>query len=78
MRQTVSSLYGKYNKATVRRYIPVLVRQEARNILAQYPITDVDTTAVDMINKLDEELMAAGIQLILAELKDPVLDKIKL
>jgi len=41
------------------------------------PITDVDTTAADMLVDLDEELNAAGIHLILAELKDPVRDKIE-
>ncbi|UCF29197.1 MAG: sulfate permease [Chloroflexota bacterium] len=46
-------------------------------LVAAEPITDVDTTAADMLVDLDEELNAAGIHLILAELKDPVRDKIK-
>jgi len=45
--------------------------------VAAEPITDVDTTAADMLVDLDEELNAAGIHLILAELKDPVRDKIE-
>jgi MFS superfamily sulfate permease-like transporter len=40
------------------------------------PVTDVDTTAADMLVDLDLELNAAGIHLIFAELKDPVKDKI--
>ncbi len=46
-------------------------------LVAAEPITDVDTTAADMLVELDLELNAAGIHLILAELKDPVKDKIE-
>jgi MFS superfamily sulfate permease-like transporter len=46
-------------------------------VVAAEPITDVDTTAADMLVDLDLELNAAGIHLILAELKDPVKDKIE-
>jgi MFS superfamily sulfate permease-like transporter len=46
-------------------------------LVAAEPITDVDTTAADMLVDLDLELNAAGIHLILAELKDPVKDKIE-
>ena len=41
-------------------------------VVAAEPITDVDTTAADMIADLDEELNGAGISLVFAELKDPV------
>jgi hypothetical protein len=41
------------------------------------PITDVDTTAADMLADLDEELNAAGISLVFAELKDPVREKLE-
>jgi len=40
------------------------------------PVTDVDTTAADMLVDLDLELNAAGIHLIFAEMKDPVKEKI--
>lgn len=46
-------------------------------LVAAEPITDVDTIAADMPVDLDEELNAAGIHLILAELKDPVRKKIE-
>ena len=46
-------------------------------LVAAEPITDVDTTAAEMLVNLDEELNAAGIHLIFAELKDPVRDKIE-
>jgi high affinity sulfate transporter 1 len=46
-------------------------------VIAAEPITDVDTTAADMLEALDEELNAAGISLVFAELKDPVRVKLE-
>lgn len=46
-------------------------------LVAAEPITDIDTTAADMLVKLDEELNADGIHLAFAELKDPVKDKLE-
>jgi MFS superfamily sulfate permease-like transporter len=46
-------------------------------VIAAEPITDVDTTAADMLLALDEELNAAGISLVFAELKDPVRAKLE-
>jgi high affinity sulfate transporter 1 len=46
-------------------------------LVAAEPITDVDTTAADMLAELDEELNAAGISLVFAELKDPVRAKLE-
>jgi high affinity sulfate transporter 1 len=45
-------------------------------LIAAEPITDVDTTAADMLEDLDEELNGRGISLVFAELKSPVRDKI--
>ena len=45
-------------------------------VVAAEPITDVDTTAADMLEELDEELNAKGISLVFAEMKHPVLEKI--
>ena len=45
-------------------------------IVAAEPVTDVDTTAADMLKDLDEELNAKGISLVFAEMKDPVRAKI--
>jgi MFS superfamily sulfate permease-like transporter len=39
-------------------------------VVAAGPITDVDTTAADMLADLDEELNAAGTSLVFAELKE--------
>ncbi|HUA45228.1 MAG TPA: sulfate permease [Solirubrobacteraceae bacterium] len=46
-------------------------------LIAAEPITDVDTTAADMLAELDEELNAAGISLVFAELKEPVRTKLE-
>jgi MFS superfamily sulfate permease-like transporter len=46
-------------------------------IVAAEPITDVDTTAADMLEELDEALNARGTSLVFAELKDPVRRKIE-
>ena len=46
-------------------------------IVAAEPITDVDTTAADMLLALDTELNAAGISLVFAELKDRVRSKLE-
>ena len=46
-------------------------------IVAAEPITDVDTTAADMLIDLDEELNATDIHLIFAELKDPAREQIE-
>ena len=46
-------------------------------MIAAEPITDVDTTAADMLQALDVWLNERGISLIFAELKDPVREKIE-
>ncbi len=46
-------------------------------VLAAEPITDVDTTASDMLEELDEWLNERGVSLVFAELKDPVREKIE-
>ncbi len=46
-------------------------------IVAAEPITDVDTTAADMLTELDRDLDAAGTHLVFAELKDPVRAKVE-
>jgi high affinity sulfate transporter 1 len=46
-------------------------------IIAAEPITDVDTTAADMLEDLDQELNDRGISLAFAEMKDPVRRKIE-
>ena len=68
------------NARTFRDQIRRLAAKEPRPqwiIIAAEPITDVDTTAADMLADLDEELNANGTSLVFAELKDPVRDKLE-
>lgn len=46
-------------------------------VIAAEPMTDVDTTAADVLEELDEALNAQGVHLVFAELKDPVRRKIE-
>jgi high affinity sulfate transporter 1 len=67
------------NARTFREEVRVLARAEPKPqyiVVAAEPITDVDTTAADMLEDLDEELNEAGISLVFAEMKSPVREKI--
>ena len=46
-------------------------------VVAAEPVTSVDVTSADMLAELDETLHAAGIELCVAAMKDPVKDKLK-
>jgi len=46
-------------------------------VIAAEPITDVDTTASDMLQELDVWLNERGVSLVFAEMKDPVREKIE-
>src|SRR5947209_7649899 len=68
------------NARTFRDQIRRLAAAERRPhwiVIAAEPITDIDTTAADMLLELDEELNAEGTFLVLAELKDPVRTKLE-
>jgi high affinity sulfate transporter 1 len=68
------------NAKTFRDAILKLARSEPRPswiIVAAEPITDVDTTAADVLEDLDAVLSSGGIRLVFAELKDPVRRKIE-
>ena len=67
------------NARTFREHIRALAGAEpppAWIIVAAEPITDVDTTAADMLEDLDQALNERGISLVFAEMKDPVRQKI--
>jgi high affinity sulfate transporter 1 len=67
------------NARTFRDHIRAIAASEALPqwiIVAAEPITDVDTTAADMLEDLDQELDARGIALVFAEMKDPVRRKV--
>jgi high affinity sulfate transporter 1 len=68
------------NTRTFRERILHLASEDPRPtwiIVAAEPITDVDTTAADMLEDLDEALNANGTSLVFAEMKDPVRSKIE-
>ncbi len=68
------------NSRTFRDEIRLLAAGEPAPkwiLVAAEPVTDVDTTAADMLEDLDEELNAAGISLVFAEMKTPVQQKIE-
>jgi MFS superfamily sulfate permease-like transporter len=68
------------NARTFRDQIRRLARSEPTPrwiVVAAEPITDVDTTAADMLEDLDQALNAKGISLVFAEMKDPVREKIE-
>jgi high affinity sulfate transporter 1 len=68
------------NARTFREQIRRLAAQEPRPrwiLIAAEPITDVDTTAADVLAELDTELNEAGTSLVFAELKDPVRAKLE-
>ncbi|MGO4706131.1 SulP family inorganic anion transporter [Microvirga sp. 2MCAF38] len=46
-------------------------------VVAAEPVTSVDVTAADTLSELNDALHAAGIDLLFAELKDPVKDKLR-
>jgi MFS superfamily sulfate permease-like transporter len=46
-------------------------------VVAAEPVTDLDTTAADVLKELDKELAAEGVDLRFAEMKGPVKDKLK-
>ncbi|MEU6390493.1 sulfate permease [Streptomyces sp. NPDC046939] len=49
----------------------------SRVVLAAEPVTDVDTTAADILEELDAALQDLGVTLVFAELKDPARRKIE-
>jgi MFS superfamily sulfate permease-like transporter len=68
------------NATAFRDDIRRLARAEPRPrwiVIAAEPVTDVDTTASDMLEELDQALNAEHISLAFAELKDPVRRKIE-
>jgi high affinity sulfate transporter 1 len=68
------------NATTFRDEVRKLASAEPKPtwiMIAAEPVTDVDTTASDVLEDLDEALNAQGTSLVFAELKGPVRDKIE-
>jgi high affinity sulfate transporter 1 len=66
------------NAGTFRDQVRRLAERRPHWILiAAEPITDIDTTAADMLEELDEQLNERHVHLVFAELKDPVREKLR-
>jgi high affinity sulfate transporter 1 len=68
------------NAATFRDEVDELAHADPKPrwiVIAAEPMTDIDTTAADMLAELDAELEKQGIDLVFAELKDAVRQKIR-
>lgn len=68
------------NAATFRDEVRDFARSEPRPrwiLIAAEPIIDIDITAADMLEQLDDELDALGIALMFAEMKDAVRAEIR-
>ena len=46
-------------------------------VVAAEPVTGIDVTSADMLSELDDALHKAGVELVFAEMKDPVKDQLK-
>jgi high affinity sulfate transporter 1 len=68
------------NARTFREQLRAIAEDEPRPrwvVVAAEPMTDVDTTAADVLEDLDADLTSAGVRLVFAELKDPVRAKLE-
>jgi high affinity sulfate transporter 1 len=68
------------NAKSFRDEVAALARAEPAPrwiVVAAEPITDVDTTAADILEQLDKALNEQGTSLVFAEMKDPVRRKIE-
>ncbi|NUP73375.1 MAG: SulP family inorganic anion transporter, partial [Sinomonas sp.] len=68
------------NGAVFREFVRGIVEETGRRVthvvIAAEPITGIDTTALDVVTLLDDWLAAHGIELVFAELKGPVKDRL--
>jgi MFS superfamily sulfate permease-like transporter len=61
----------------VREAVTASPTPARRVVVTAEPVTDVDTSAADVILSLHDDLDAAGVELHFAEVKDPVKDRLK-
>jgi MFS superfamily sulfate permease-like transporter len=61
----------------VREAIAASPTPARRVVVAAEPVTDVDTSAADVLQSLHDDLAAAGVELHFAEVKDPVKDRLR-
>jgi high affinity sulfate transporter 1 len=68
---------ASFFRREVRNHIAVAEEAVAWVVVAAEPITDVDTTAADMLDALLDELAEAGVVVAFAEMKGPVKDRLR-
>jgi MFS superfamily sulfate permease-like transporter len=61
----------------VREAVAASPTPARRVVVAAEPVTDVDTSAADVLQSLHHDLAAAGVELHFAEVKDPVKDRLR-
>ena len=61
----------------VREAVAASPTPARRVVVAAEPVTDVDTSAADVLQSLKDDLAAAGVELHFAEVKDPVKDRLR-
>jgi high affinity sulfate transporter 1 len=61
----------------VREAVTASPTPARRVVVAAEPVTDVDTSAADVLQSLHDDLDAAGVELHFAEVKDPVKDRLR-
>jgi len=61
----------------VREAVAASPTPARRVVVAAEPVTDVDTSAADVLQSLHDDLDAAGVELHFAEVKDPVKDRLR-
>jgi high affinity sulfate transporter 1 len=66
-----------YFRRRVRRLVAEATQPVRWVVVAAEPITDVDTSAADLLRELLDELDQAGVTLAFAELKGPVKDRLQ-
>jgi MFS superfamily sulfate permease-like transporter len=69
------------NASTFEEHVLKAVREAPTTtrwvVVAAEPVTDVDITAAEMLAELDEKLQEMKMDLVFAEMKDPVKDHLK-
>ena len=68
---------ASFFRREVRNHIAAAEEAVAWVVVAAEPVTDVDTTAADMLGELLDELESSGISLAFAEMKGPVKDRLR-
>jgi MFS superfamily sulfate permease-like transporter len=68
---------AEYFSQCVQEAITSSPQPVRRVLVTAEPITSIDVTAADVLAELDVALVAKGVELCFAELKDPVKDKLK-